>query len=93
MNLERLEGQWHRLSDARSKFAAALKDAQTKFGQDLSESDIRYIRLIAEIKRNLSDVRRSVCGIGEKIDQLKSFEGILNTKGECESSPTNTKRS
>lgn len=77
MNLERLEKQWQKLSDARSKFATALKDAQTNLGQDLSESGIRYIRLIAEIKRNLSDVRRSVCGIRKKIKQLKSFEGIL----------------
>ncbi|MXV73304.1 hypothetical protein F4Z99_03380 [Candidatus Poribacteria bacterium] len=77
MNLERLERQWQGLSDARSKFAAALKAAQTNLGQDLSESDIRYIRLIAEIKRNLSDVRRSVCGMRKKIKQLKSFEGIL----------------
>ena len=26
---------------------------------------------------NLSDVSKSVCGIGEKIEQLKSFESIL----------------
>ena len=77
MNLERLEKQWQRLSDARSKFAAALKDAQTNFGPDPSESDIRYMQLIRETKRNLSDVRRSVCEIKEKIAQLKSFEGIL----------------
>ena len=88
MNLERLERQRQRLSNTLSKFAAALKAAQTKFEQDLSESDgqdlsdldIRYMQLIREIKeikRNLSEVRRSVCGIGEKIMLLKSFEDIL----------------
>lgn len=77
MKLEKLEKQLQRLEDALSEFTAALKDAQANSGADLSESDIQYIRLIAEIKRNLSDVRRSIRSITEKIEQLKSFEGIL----------------
>ena len=77
MKLKILEKHLQRLSDTMSKFDDALKDAQTNFGSDPSESDIRYIRLIAEIKRNLSDVRGRICEIRKKIAQLQSFEGIL----------------
>lgn len=77
MKLERLEKQWQKLSDARSKFDTILVDAQTNPGQDLSESDLQYMRLIAEIEQNLSAIDKRVYGIGEKIERLKSFEGIL----------------
>lgn len=77
MQLEKLEKQLQQLSNASSEFAAVLKDAQANFGADPNESDIQCIRLIAEIERNLSDVDRSIRSITEKIEQLKSFEGIL----------------
>ena len=77
MKLTILETQLQKLLDTSSEFAAALKNAQTNFGEDISESDIQYMRLIEEIKRNLSDVRRSVCQIREKIEQIKSLEGIV----------------
>ena len=77
MKLEKMEKQSQRLSDASSEFASALKDAQANFGADPNESEIRYRRLTEEIKRNLSDVDRSIRSITEKIEQLKSFEGIL----------------
>ena len=81
MDLAILEKQLQRLEDASSEFAAAFKDAQTNFGADPNESEIRYIRLIAEIERNLSDVNRSIRSITEKIEQLKSLKGFCNTKG------------
>ena len=77
MKLDMLETQLQKLLDRLSEFATALKNAQTNAGEDISDSDIQYMRLIEEIKRNLSDVRRSVCRIREKIEQLKSLEGIL----------------
>ena len=39
-------------------------------------TDIRRQRLLAEIDNDLSNISGSVCGIGEKIEQLKSFESV-----------------
>ena len=77
MKLVILETQLQKFLDRLSEFAAALKNAQTNAGEDISESDFQYMRLIEEIKRNLSDVRKSACGIREKIEQLKSLEGTV----------------
>ncbi len=77
MNLAILEKHLQRLSDTLSEFDDAFIDAQMKFVPGPSETDIRRRRLLAEIENDLSDISGSVCGIGEKIEQLKSFESIL----------------
>ena len=77
MHSEILEKGLQKLSDALSEFDDALMDAQTNSVPGPNQSDIQRRRLIAEIDSNVSDVSKSVCGIGEKIEQLKSFESIL----------------
>ena len=77
MNSEILEKGLQKLSDALSEFDDAPVDVQMNSVPGPTESDIRRRRLIAEIDCNLSDVSKGVCGIGEKIEQLKSFESIL----------------
>ena len=72
-----LEKHLQRLADVLSEFDDAFTDAQMKFVPDPSETDTRRRRLIAEIDNDLSDISGSVSGIGEKIEQLKSFESIL----------------
>ena len=77
MNSEILEKGLQKLSDALSEFDNALVDVQMNSVPGPSESDIRRRRLIAEIDRGVSGLSKDVCGIGEKIEQLKSFESIL----------------
>ena len=77
MKLERLEKHSQRLADALSEFDDAFVDAQENFVPSPSITDIRRRRLLSEIESDLSDISGSVCGIGEKIEQLKSFEGTL----------------
>ena len=71
MNLERLEKQLQRLSDALSYFDDALIDAQENSVSGPNVSDIR--RIIVEIESYTSDVSQSVSQIEEKIEQLKIF--------------------
>ena len=77
MNTELLEKGLQKLSDALSEFNDILADAQMNSVPGPNQSDIQRRRLITEIDSNVSDVSKSVCGIGEKIEQLKSFENIL----------------
>ena len=77
MNSERLEKHLQRLADALSEFDDAFVDAQDNFVPSSSITDIRRRRLLSEIESDLSDISRSVCRIGEKIEELKSLEGIL----------------
>ena len=77
MHSERLEKGLQKLSDALSEFDDALVDVQMNSVPGPNEPDIRRRRLIIEIDSDLSDVSKGVCGIGEKIEQLKSFESIL----------------
>ena len=74
MNLERLEKQLQRLADALSEFDDALVDAQEKFVPSPSSTDTRRRRLLGQIDNDATDISGSVCGIGEKIEQLKTFE-------------------
>ena len=77
MHSERLEKGLQKLSDALSEFDDALVDVQMNSVPGPNEPDIRRRRLIIEFDSDLSDVSKGVCGIGEKIEQLKSFESIL----------------
>lgn len=79
MNSKRLEKELQKLSDALSEFDDALVDIQMNSVPGPNESDIRRRRLIAEIDSDLSGVSEGVCGIGEKIEQLKSFESMPKT--------------
>ena len=67
--------QLQRLADALSEFDGALIDAQMKSVPGPNMTNIRHQRLLAEIDNDQSDISGSVCGIGEKIEQLKTFEG------------------
>ena len=71
MNSAILGKQLQRLSDALSEFDDALVDAQMKSVPGPNMLDISRQRLLAEIDSDLSDISESVCGIGEKIEQLK----------------------
>ena len=77
MKLERLEKHLQRLADALSELDDALEDTQMNFVSGPNEPEKRRERLLAEIDNDLSDIESSVCGIGEKIEQLKSLDGIL----------------
>ena len=77
MHSKILEKGLQKLSDALSEFDDALMDAQTNSVPSPNVADIQRRRLIAEIDSDLSDLSEGVCGIGEKIEQLKSFESIL----------------
>ena len=74
MNLAILEKQLQRLADTLSEFDDALIDAQMNSVPGPNITDIRRQRLLTEIDSDLSDISGSVCGIGEKIEQLKTFE-------------------
>ena len=74
MNLAILEKQLQRLADTLSEFNDALVDARMRFVPGPNTTDIRRRRLLTEIDSDLSDISGSVCGIGEKIEQLKTFE-------------------
>ena len=74
MNLAILEKQLQRLADTLSEFNDALIDAQMNSVPGPNITDIRRQRLLAEIDSDLSNINGSVCGIGEKIEQLKTFE-------------------
>ena len=69
-----LEKQLQRLAGALSEFDDALVDAQMKSVPSPNMLDIQRRRLLEEIDNDLSDISESVCGIGEKIEQLKSCE-------------------
>ena len=74
MNLAILEKQLQRLADTLSEFNDALIDAQMNSVPGPNITDILRQRLLAEIDSDLSNINGSVCGIGEKIEQLKTFE-------------------
>ena len=74
MNSERLKKQLQKLSDTLSEFDGVIIIAQENSVPVPNTTDIRRKRLIAEIDNDLSDISESVCGIGEKIEQLKTFE-------------------
>ena len=74
MNLAILEKHLQRLADTLSEFNDALIDAQMNSVPGPNITDISRQRLLAEIDSDLSDISGSVCGIGEKIEQLKTFE-------------------
>ena len=73
MKTATLEKQFQKFSDAFSKFDDAFKDTQDNFVPGPNEPDTRRRRLLAEIDNDLSDINKSVCGIGEKVEQLKSL--------------------
>ena len=77
MNLAILEKQLQRLSDTLSEFDDAFIDAQMNSVPGPNITDIRRQRLLTEIDNDLSNISGRVCGIGEKIEQLKSFESVL----------------
>ena len=77
MNSAILEKQLQRLTDALLEFDDALVDAQMKSVQGPNMMDIRCQRLLTEIDNDLSNISGRVCRIGEKIEQLKSFESVL----------------
>ena len=77
MKLERLEKQLRRSGVEFSKLDDVFRETQDNFIPGPNESDTRCRRLLEEINDDLSDINESVCGIGEKIEQLKTFEGIL----------------
>ena len=77
MNLAILEKHLQRLSDTLSEFHDAFVDAQMNSVPGPNITDILRQRLLAEIDKDLSNISGSVCGIGEKIEQLKSFESVL----------------
>ena len=72
-----LEKHLQRLSDVLSEFDDVIIIAQENSVASPNITDIRRRRLIAEIDNDLSNISGSVCGIGEKIEQLKSLKGIL----------------
>ena len=74
MNLAILEKQLQRLSDTLSEFDDAFVDAQMN---SVPGPNITGQRLLTEIDNDLSNISGRVCGIGEKIEQLKSFESVL----------------
>ena len=76
MNSAILEKHLQRLADVLSEFDDVIIIAQENSVASPNITDIRRRRLIAEIDNNLSDISGSVCGIGEKIEQLKSFESV-----------------
>lgn len=76
-NSARLKKQLQRLADALSGFDDALEDAQKYSVPTPNMLDIQRRRLLTGIDNDLSDVSRSVCGVGEKIEQLKTSESIL----------------
>ena len=71
MNTALLEKGLQKFSDALSEVDDALTDIQMNSVPSPNMADIRRRRLIAEIDSDLSDISESVCGIGEKIEQLK----------------------
>ena len=81
MNSAILGKQLQRLSDALSEFDDALVDAQMKSVPGPNMLDISRQRLLAEIDSDLSDISESVCGIGEKIEQLKIQGYFSGTTG------------
>ena len=72
-----LEKQLRRSAVAFSELDDAFRDTQDNFMPGPNEPDTRCRRLLEGINDDLSDINESVCRIGEKIEQLKSFEGIL----------------
>ena len=74
MNLAILEKQLQRLADTLSEFNDALIDAQMNSVPGPNITDISRQRLLAKIDNELSNISGSVCGIGENIEQLKTFE-------------------
>ena len=76
-NAARLEQELQKLSDALSGFDDALTDLQMKSVPSPNIADIQRCRLLSEIDSNTSKVSASIGEIGEKIELLKSFEGIL----------------
>ena len=77
MNLAIFEKQLQRLADVLSEFDDTIIIAQENSVPVPNINDIRRRRLIAEIDNDLSDISGSVCGIGEKIEQIKTLGGIL----------------
>ena len=77
MKLERLKNHLQRLSDALSEFDEVLVDARMSCVPSPNALDIQCRKLLMGIDSELSDISGNVCGIGKKIEQLKSFEGIL----------------
>lgn len=73
----KLEQGLQKLSSTLSEFDDALVDAQTSFVPSPNIADISRRRLLTEIDSNVSNVSVSVADIAEKIEQLKSFEGVL----------------
>ena len=74
MNLAILEKHLQRLADTLSEFNDALIDAQMNSVPGPNITDISRQRLLAKIDNELSNISGSVCGIGENIEQLKTFE-------------------
>ena len=77
MKSAKLEQALQKLSDALSGFDDALTDLQMKSVPSPNIADIQRCRLLSEIDSNTSKLSRGVGEIGEKIELLKSFEGIL----------------
>ena len=80
MKSEKLEQALQKLSDALSGFDDALTDLQMKSVPSPNMADIQRCRLLSEIDSNTSQVSTRIGEIGEKIELLKSFEGITSPK-------------
>ncbi len=80
MNSVRLEQALQKLSDALSGFDDTLTDIQMNTVPSQNMADIQRRRLLSEIDSNTSKVSASIGEIGEKIELLKSFEGITSPK-------------
>ncbi len=72
-----LEKHLQRLSDVLSEFDDVIIIAQENSVASPNITDIRRRQLLRGIDNDLSNISGSVCGIGEKIEQLKSLKGIL----------------
>ena len=77
MNSVRFEKGLQKVSDTLSEFDDTLTDVQMNSVPGPNTADISRQRLLTEIDNDVSDLSKCVGKIGEKIEQLKSFEGIL----------------
>ena len=68
-----LEKQLQKFSDALSELNDAFRKTQDNFIPGPNEPDIQCRRLLEGINDDLSDANESVCGIGEKVVQLKAL--------------------
>ena len=76
MNTDKLDQKFQNLSNALSEFDDALTDTQMNSVPSPNMADISRWRLLAEIDSDVSGLDKGVIGIGEKIEQIKNFNGM-----------------